>query len=221
MADPVLPPTPDTGSASLTSFALADLAQFTFEKTLPPTSSRDHLIMMVGRDDVHDALKYVLGGVKRSLYLNMFGYDDEELNDLVMALACNPSVTVLITLDKSQAGGVHEKRLLDADKEHNLADFNTHFAVGQSATHQISHTKGFVADGLVGCHGSTNWSDSGEGTFVVKGQPGGVGYRCQNNTQSFFLDTYSVARFQAELVKEHVIAQAQAQKAAAKAPGKS
>lgn len=193
----------------MASFALADLATFTFEKSLPATSSRDHLMMMVGRDNVHDALKYVLGGVKRSLYLNMFGFDDDELNDLVMEIVREPSVTVLITLDKSQAGGVHEKRLLDADREHDLADFNSHFVIGQSATHQISHTKGFVADGLVGCQGSTNWSDSGEGTFVVKGQPGGAGFKAQNNTQSFFTDAYNIARFQAELIREHTAAAAQ------------
>lgn len=55
----------------------------------------------------------------------------------------------------------------------NLAAYNTHFAIGQSYTHQISHTKGFVADGRVAAEGSTNWSTAGEGTFVVNGQPGG------------------------------------------------
>jgi phosphatidylserine/phosphatidylglycerophosphate/cardiolipin synthase-like enzyme len=53
---------------------------------------------------------------------------------------------------------------------HNLALINTHvvtkphvqeFVPGQSATHQISHTKGFVADGKVAGEGSANWSDSG------------------------------------------------------------
>lgn len=195
---------------NLNGFALTDLAQFTFEKSLPASASKDHLLMLVGRDNVHEALKYVLGGVTRSLYLNMFGFDDDELNELLMAKAKDPAITMLITLDKSQAGGVHEKRLLDADKEHDLADFNTHFVIGQSATHQISHTKGFIADGLIGCEGSTNWSDSGEGTFVVKGQPGGAGFKAQNNTQSFFTDSYSIARFQAELIREHQTAQAQA-----------
>jgi len=83
---------------------------------------------------------------------------------------------MLITLDSSQAKGVHEKALLAADQKYNLAAYNTHFVIGESATHQISHTKGFVADGRVAAEGSTNWSTSGEGTFVVNGKPGGAGY---------------------------------------------
>jgi hypothetical protein len=146
--------------------------------------------------------------VSVSLYLNMFGYDDDELNEIIMGIVHDPSITCLITLDKSQAGGVHEKKLLDSDAAQDPIAFNTHFVIGQSATHQISHTKGFVADGKVGAEGSTNWSVSGEGTFVVKGQAGGVGYRAQNNTQSVFTCPDAVARFQAELLAEHVAAQA-------------
>src|SRR5262249_31936350 len=113
-------------------------------------------------------------------------YDDPELNDILMKLALDPTVTMLVTLDKSQAGGKHEKALLDLNRKHNLALFNTHvatrshtpvreFAIGQSATHQICHTKGFVADGKVAGEGSTNWSIAGEGEFVIAGKPGGAG----------------------------------------------
>jgi hypothetical protein len=63
----------------------------------------------------------------------------------------------------------------------NPSAFNTLFVVGQSATRQISHTKGFVADGKAGGEGSTKWSVSGEGTFVVTGKPGGAGYKLQNS----------------------------------------
>lgn len=141
----------------------------------------------------------------------MFGYDDDELNQIIMTKVLDPSIVVLITLDQSQAGGVHEKMLVEADQKNNLAAFGTHFVIGQSATHQISHTKGFVADGKVGAEGSTNWSTSGEGTFVVKGdgQSGGAGYKAQNNTQSIFVDPDAIARFQAELINEHVAAQEQ------------
>jgi hypothetical protein len=140
----------------------------------------------------------------------MFGFDDEELNDILMKIALDSSITMLVTLDKSQADGTHEKELLKADQEHNLALFNTHFVVGQSETHQISHTKGFVADGRVAGEGSTNWSKSGEGTFVVKGQVGGTGYKAQNNTQSIITDPDTISRFTAELIAEHMIAQKQA-----------
>lgn len=193
---------------SLVDFLIArDLAPYTKERQI--AGSPDFHLFYVGRDDVHSVLKYILSRITTSLYLNMFGYDDDELNKIVMSKVLDPHVTVLITLDKSQAGGKHEKMLLAADKKHNLKAFGSHFVIGQSKTHQISHTKGFVADGRIGCEGSTNWSSSGEGTFVVKGAPGGAGYKAQNNTQSVFTDQDNVARFQAELIAEHVIATAQ------------
>jgi hypothetical protein len=40
-----------------------------------------------------------------------------------MAKALDSNITMLITLDSSQSGGVHEKTLLDADKANNLAAF--------------------------------------------------------------------------------------------------
>jgi hypothetical protein len=209
----------DDPSVSLQRFDLLDLQPYTQEKVYATTASKDFHLFYVGRDDVHDILKHVLSRVSVSLYLNMFGFDDDELNDILMKIALDDTITMLVTLDKSQAGGKHEKALLDADKAHNLALFNTHFVtkthaqefvIGQSATHQISHTKGFVADGRVGGEGSTNWSDSGEGTFVVKGQPGGSKYKAQNNTQSIITDPDTVSRFSAELIAEHMIAQKQA-----------
>ena len=192
---------------SLQSFQLSDLDGYLMEGQASPRASADFRLLYVGRDNVHEALKHVLSRVTVSLYLNMFGYDDDELNTLVMGIVHNPNITCLITLDKSQAGGVHERRLLESDAAAAPIAFNTHFVIGQSATHQISHTKGFVADGLVGAEGSTNWSTSGEGTFVVAGKPGGVGFKAQNNTQSFFTCPDAVTRFQAELIAEHVAAQ--------------
>ncbi len=190
---------------SLHDFQIDDLAPYTSEKAFPATASRDFRILFVGRDDVHRALRHVLSRVKTSLYLNMFGFDDEDLNDIIMSLVHDPGITVLITLDKSQAGGVHERRLLESDAAKDPEGFRSHFVIGQSATHQISHTKGFVADGVVGAEGSTNWSTSGEGTFAVR--VGEKGFKAQNNTQSFFLDPYAVQRFQAQLIAEHVAAQ--------------
>jgi hypothetical protein len=145
--------------------------------------------------------------VSVSLYLNMFGYDDDELNDILMAKALDPHITMLITLDQSQAGGKHEKMLLNSDVAKDPVAYKTYFVVGKSSTGQITHTKGFVADGKVGGEGSTNWSTSGEGTFVVKGAPGGSGYKAQNNTQSVFIDPDTINRFQSELIAEHMAAQ--------------
>lgn len=202
---------PHLSSINLADFKITDLNKYLFETKFtnePLTgSSKDFRIMFVGKDDVHSALYYILKNVRESLYLNMFGYDDEDLNRLVMNIVENPAITCLITLDKSQAGGVHEKRLLQSNAASDPVGYNTHFVIGESVTHQISHTKGFVADSCIGCEGSTNWSTSGEGTFVIKGKPGGKGYKAQNNTQTIFTCPLAVNRFQNELIAEHVAAQ--------------
>jgi hypothetical protein len=192
---------------SLVNFKVSDIDQFLFEKAVPPNSSSDFRLLFVGKDDVHSALKYTLSNVTSSLYLNMFGYDDEELNDLVMNIVHNPNITCLITLDKSQSGGRFEKSLLESDAAKDPLRYKASFVLGESLTHQISHTKGFVADGIVGCEGSTNWSTSGEGIFRVSNEAGGVGYKAQNNTQTFFTCPYYVHRFQNELIIEHTMAQ--------------
>ncbi len=203
----------DDSTQTLQAFTLAELIPFTKERSYSSDASKDFHLFFVGRDDVHDILKYVISRARVSLYLNMFGYDDDQLNTIIMKKVMDPSVTVVITLDKSQSGGQHEKMLLDADQKQALAAFNTHFTIGQSLTHQISHTKGFVIDGRVGAEGSTNWSDSGEGTdegtFFVTGQLGGPKFKAQNNTQTIFTDPDSISRFQAELISEHLAARDQ------------
>jgi hypothetical protein len=195
-----------TLSPSLQTFTLDELAQFTKEGVYSSSASKDFHVFYVGRDDVHSILKYILSRASASLYLNMFGYDDDELNAECMRCADDSSVTTVITLDKSQAGGKHEKAILDLDSAKDPAAFNTHIAIGQSATHQISHTKGGVIDGRVGFEGSTNWSTSGEGTFVIKGRAGGPNYKAQNNTLSVFTDQDTISRFTAELIAEHLVA---------------
>jgi hypothetical protein len=52
-----------------------------------------------------------LSRVSISLYLNMFEFDDDELNDILMKIALDDTVTMLVTLDWSQVGGKHEKAL--------------------------------------------------------------------------------------------------------------
>ena len=192
--------------ASLQTFTLTDLEQFTKEGHYSTNASKDFHLFYVGRDDVNGILKYLLSHVSTSLYLNMFGYDDAELNAECMRCASDPTITTVITLDKSQAGSVHEKAILDSDVAQDATAFNTHFAIGQSATHQISHTKGGVLDGKVGFEGSTNWSVSGEGTFIVAGHAGGKGYKAQNNTLAVFTDPDTITRFTAELIAEHLVA---------------
>lgn len=105
---------------------------------------------------------------------------------------------------------MHEQKIIASDMAKDPQAFQAHFAIGQSETHQISHTKGGVLDGRVGFEGSTNWSASGEGTFVLgQAQPGGPGYKAQNNTLAVFTDPDTLSRFTAELVAEHLVVVAQ------------
>lgn len=184
-------------TVTLNDFTLNDLAQFTREKSFPADDSQDFRVLYVGRDDVHGALKYLLARCSRSLRMNMFGYDDDELDQIIQGLIASEHVMVQGTLDKSQAAGVHEKKI--------LAGWDTamrnSFAIGQSATHDISHTKGGVVDGLVAWEGSTNWSNSGEGTHVE-----GQRYHAQNNTLAVYVHPVQVARFTDELDQEHAVA---------------
>jgi hypothetical protein len=96
-------------SQSLHTFTRKDLEQFTKKEVYSNTASQDIDLFYVGRDDVHNILKYVLSRVRVSLYVNMVGYDDE-LNDILMQKALDPNVTMLITLDKSQNGSQTENR---------------------------------------------------------------------------------------------------------------
>jgi hypothetical protein len=77
---------------SLQTFNLLELQQFTLEKSYSPSASKDFHLFYVGRDDVHELLKYVLSRVSVSLYLNMFGYDDDELNSILLAKAMDPNI---------------------------------------------------------------------------------------------------------------------------------
>lgn len=110
-------------------------------------------------DDVHGALKAVIGSCQRSLVLAMYGYDDDELAAMVAHLLDDPTVHCQVTLDKSQAGGVHEKALLTkykAEMESNSV------AIGTSEKSAIMHRKMAIVDGYWRISGSTNWSLSGE-----------------------------------------------------------
>src|SRR5437764_11185827 len=63
-------------------------------------------------DDVHGMLVSLLASTQKSIVLNMYGYDDDELNDIIMSKLQNEHVYVQMSLDKSQAGGVRERDLL-------------------------------------------------------------------------------------------------------------
>ncbi len=190
---------------------LAQLGKYTPEGKLTPGYG-DHYIFMVGRDDVHSILLELLKAETMELDLNMFGYDDPELDAAIQALIVKKSVFVQISLDKSQASGVHEKIILDADRAKDPTDFSNSFVILESGTHQISHTKGgvLVAQGIY-FHGSTNWSASGEGIGIslhadIKDP---AGFKAQNNTLEISTNMTNLLRFKTQLKAEHNIGLAQ------------
>ena len=197
---------------------IAALGIFTPEGALTPGYG-DHYLFFVGRDDCHGILKTLIAAEKHMLKLNMFGYDDDELDQIIEGLIKDAGVKVQATLDRSQAGGVHEKKIVAAAQANLGEEFGTSFAIGQSATHQISHTKGGVLVGQgLGWEGSMNWSDSGEGAGInvhaVKQAPG---WKAQNNTLLVSANPVFLLRFGARLDVEHATALQQTADRAAKA----
>jgi hypothetical protein len=194
----------DPGTApsrpTLQTFSLDDLAVYTAEGVFGPTASPDFRVFYVGRDDVHGVLMHLFTRVTLSVKMNMYGYDDDELNNVLMGLVKNPSVFVQVTLDKSEASCPAEKTILSTD------------VTQDAAGGQISHTKGGVLDGIVAFEGSTNWSSSGEGTGIsptaAKQAPG---FKAQNNTLAVYTNLYEIAKFAARLGYEHAVAASQPQ----------
>ena len=206
----------DAGSAparpTLQHFTLDELAPYTAEQAFGPTASPDFRVFYVGRDDVHGVLMHLFTRVSLSVKMNMFGYDDAALNGLLMGLVQDPSVMVQVTLDKTQASCPTEKTILGSDIGQDSKGFANDFAVGDSSTGQISHTKGGVLDGIVAFEGSTNWSSSGEGTGIsLTAAKQAPGFKAQNNTLAVYVNPYEIAKFAARLDYEHAVAAAQAQ----------
>jgi phosphatidylserine/phosphatidylglycerophosphate/cardiolipin synthase-like enzyme len=110
-------------------------------------------------DPVHETLVSVLQSAKLSVIAAVYGFDDDELAEILRGHLANPNMHVQITLDKSQAGGVHERELL-AKFQHE--DVGNSIAVGTSEKSAIMHRKMAIVDGLYLVAGSTNWSTSGE-----------------------------------------------------------
>jgi hypothetical protein len=206
----------DTSTApsnpTLQRFSLDDLAVYTAEQAFGPTASPDFRVFYVGRDDVHGVLMHLFTRVTLSVKMNMFGYDDQELNKALMGLVQNPSVMVQVTLDRTQASGPAEKTILSSDAAQDQQGFANDFVIGTSSTGQISHSKGGVLDGIVAFEGSTNWSSSGEGTGIsLTAAEQAPGFRAQNNTLAVYVNPYEIAKFAARLDYEHAVAAAQKQ----------
>ncbi len=141
-------------------FSWDDLAQYKAEGRFLDGYPDDQRTFFAPRDNVHGLLVALLGSAQHSIVVNMFGYDDDELNNIIQAKLADEHVYVQMSLDRSQATGAHEKAILA--KWGNDA-FGNSIAIGTSSVHNaISHLKIVIIDGVYTVKGSTNWSLSGE-----------------------------------------------------------
>lgn len=108
-------------------------------------------------DDVRGLLADVVNSAQHSIALGMFGFDDDDLAAAIQRKLIQEHCYVQLTLDKSQAGGAHESRLL-ARQNYPASSI----AIGTSEHGAIMHLKLIVIDGLRTIMGSTNWSTSAE-----------------------------------------------------------
>jgi phosphatidylserine/phosphatidylglycerophosphate/cardiolipin synthase-like enzyme len=138
---------------------LHDLDFFRAAGPTPSAYPANQRTLYAPLDNVHGALKVMLSSARQSLVVSMYGYDDPDLDAIIQAKLDDPRVFVQLNLDRSQAGGVHERAILGAWDD---ADLASSVAIGSSERGAISHLKMAVIDGRFVVTGSTNWSDGGE-----------------------------------------------------------
>jgi phosphatidylserine/phosphatidylglycerophosphate/cardiolipin synthase-like enzyme len=155
----------------------------------PPSYPRTHRTFYAPTDDLHGALVFLLQATQKSLVIAMYGFDDAELATVVKTKLEDPRIFVQLTLDSSQANGVHERALLA--EEHYPASL---VAVGRSEKGGIMHMKECIIDGVILVTGSTNWSASGE--------------TLQDNQLTVIADPYvaAEARARIDVIHAHMMA---------------
>lgn len=148
------------GTTQPLPFEWDDLSRYKAEKRFLDGYPPDQRSFFSPRDDLHGMLVSLLASAQNSLVLNMYGYDDDQLDAIIRQKLAVEQVYVQMSLDKSQAHGKHESAIL---KEWSHETFGNSIAIGTSSVkHAISHLKVLIVDGVYTVTGSTNWSISGE-----------------------------------------------------------
>jgi phosphatidylserine/phosphatidylglycerophosphate/cardiolipin synthase-like enzyme len=140
-------------------FSWDRLAQYKAEGRFLDGYPEDYRTFWAPRDDIHALLRDLTASAQHSVVVNMFGFTDETLMQLLQSKLQSSNVYVQISLDRSQAKGTTEAALLK--KYLNDYEGNS-VAIGTSSKLAISHLKIVIVDGVYSVTGSTNWSLSGE-----------------------------------------------------------
>lgn len=135
------------------------LSQYKANPFLPGYPDDFKTFFSPGDPGIHALIVDLIKSAQNSIVLNLFGFDDEEADAAIREKLDNEHVYVQISLDRSQAGGVHEKAIL---AQWSQLDATNSIAIGTSVHHAISHLKVCIVDGIYTITGSTNWSLSGE-----------------------------------------------------------
>lgn len=192
-------------SMSLATFSLDQLVDYTRGEGFPADYPPNIRVLLSPRHDGHGAILAALGSAQTSLVGGMYGFDDDSVAPIYAEKCQQPNFLAMLSLDRSQAGGVHEKVILEGMNASGIDHTTpgTSIAVGDvndavmktvavgtsSVKSAISHLKQWVIDGRFVLDGSMNESESGE--------------EWQNNSLVVIDDRVIAAQVQANLLLIH------------------